>query len=614
MDKISICSFSRGKILKADSSGRSGASTFGYLKCEVIMKNLRNLITALLLLSTVTAFPMKRQQEGEPNKIASKRQKTTQHIPQEYVRTTETDSANLVKLSSKNGDTFILDLEIANKSATIKNMIEDLGTNDQTIPLANMDTDTLLDVISCLQDMDSAKLIIESLEIPALHAFILACNFLEIPELLNTAIEQYADRCTSDDALAIFQSMPSKHFSNSPDYWFPDEIKREVIHMIVQKHGLAPWVTNKIEIEQKKTLSQIGFEVYSICVSPDGQKIVSGSTDRNHTIKICDLNSGNCLHTLNDHTGSVWSVCISPDGQSIVSGSADHTIKIWNLNDGMCTNTLNGHAGQVVSVCISPDGQNIVSGSSDGTIKIWTINDGTCIHTIDSLVDSIDSVCISPDGQKIVSSLSDRSIKIWSMNNGTYINTINILAGFASSVCISPDGQKIVSASSDGTIKIWNINDGTCIHTIDSLVSSVSSICISPDGQKIVSGSYSNTIKIWDINSGKCINTCDCSRISPAYSNRNTIISICYSPDGEKIISASTYSSVWDVSLITKIEKMLNNVTLEQALALLVLMQNEGQLTCHDNTALWESYRTLPREVQELFPEQNPGEFYCSVQ
>ena len=36
--------------------------------------------------------------------------------------------------------------------------------------------------------------------------------------------------------------------------------------------------------------------------------------------------------TLKGHSGDVWSVSVSPDGKRIVSGSADETVKIWDIS------------------------------------------------------------------------------------------------------------------------------------------------------------------------------------------------------------------------------------------------------------------------------------------
>jgi hypothetical protein len=72
---------------------------------------------------------------------------------------------------------------------------------------------------------------------------------------------------------------------------------------------------------------------------------------------------------LQGHTDYVASLCIA--GNKIVSGSVDRTIRIWDINTGQCLKILHGHTGSIFSVCVA--GDRIVSGSDDNTIRIWAM-------------------------------------------------------------------------------------------------------------------------------------------------------------------------------------------------------------------------------------------------
>ncbi len=71
------------------------------------------------------------------------------------------------------------------------------------------------------------------------------------------------------------------------------------------------------------------------------------------------------------------SVAFSPDGKRIVSGSSDKTLKVWEPQTGSETLSLKGHTGSVNSVAFSPDGQRIVTGSADKTVKVWDVRTGS---------------------------------------------------------------------------------------------------------------------------------------------------------------------------------------------------------------------------------------------
>jgi WD40 repeat protein len=109
--------------------------------------------------------------------------------------------------------------------------------------------------------------------------------------------------------------------------------------------------------------------VSSVAISPDGQRIVTGSRDA--TARVWEAASGKELLTLKGHGALIWSVAFSPDGQRIVTGSQDQTAKVWDAATGKELLTFKGHSGWVFSVAFSPDGQRMVTASGDGTAKVW---------------------------------------------------------------------------------------------------------------------------------------------------------------------------------------------------------------------------------------------------
>jgi WD40 repeat protein len=56
--------------------------------------------------------------------------------------------------------------------------------------------------------------------------------------------------------------------------------------------------------------------------------------------------------TLEGHQDWVRSVCVTADGEKIISGSDDKTVKVWSMSSGECLSTLEGHRADVRSVCV----------------------------------------------------------------------------------------------------------------------------------------------------------------------------------------------------------------------------------------------------------------------
>lgn len=67
---------------------------------------------------------------------------------------------------------------------------------------------------------------------------------------------------------------------------------------------------------------------------------------------------------------------------TLSQGSFDESVRIWDVRTGSCLHTLPAHSDPVSSVDFSKDGSLIVSGSYDGLIRIWDASTGNCLKTL----------------------------------------------------------------------------------------------------------------------------------------------------------------------------------------------------------------------------------------
>ncbi|WP_437657009.1 AAA family ATPase [Sorangium sp. So ce1182] len=290
---------------------------------------------------------------------------------------------------------------------------------------------------------------------------------------------------------------------------------------------------------EERTLSGHSDAVNACAVSPDGQRIVSASSD--NTLKVWDLASGKLLSTLEGHSGAVNACAVSPDGQRIVSASYDKTLKVWDLASGKLLSTLEGHSEEVNACAVSPDGQRIVSASGDETLKVWDLASGKLLSTLEGRSGWVTACAVSPDGQRIVSASGDETLKVWDLASGKLLSTLEGHSGWVYACAVSPDGQRIVSASSDKTLKVWDLASGKLLSTLEGHSGEVIACAVSPDGQRIVSASSDKTLKVWDLASGKLLSTLEGHSVA--------VLACAVSPDGQRIVSASWDNTlkVWDL-------------------------------------------------------------------
>jgi sugar lactone lactonase YvrE len=274
--------------------------------------------------------------------------------------------------------------------------------------------------------------------------------------------------------------------------------------------------------------------VLSVCFSPDGQRLASGSWDK--TVKVWDLANAQDAPSLRGHTSYVASVSFDPDGQYLASASGDGTVKVWGVPTGQEVVTLHGHTGPVNSVCFSPDGQCLASASSDKTVGVWDADSGQNVLTLKGHADSVYCVCFSPDGRRLASASYDRTVMVWDAQTGQLVLTLQGHLGPVRSVGFSPDGQHLASASDDKTVTVWDAQTGQPVLTLQGHAGPVRSVCFSPDGRRLASASFDKTVKVWNAQTGQEIQTLQ--------GHTGSVYSVCFSLDGQRLASGSDDKTV----------------------------------------------------------------------
>ncbi|KFP87883.1 F-box/WD repeat-containing protein 7, partial [Acanthisitta chloris] len=114
----------------------------------------------------------------------------------------------------------------------------------------------------------------------------------------------------------------------------------------------------------------------------DGTHIVSGSLDT--SIRVWDVESGNCLHTLMGHQSLTSGMELRDN--ILVSGNADSTVKIWDIKTGQCLQTLQGPSKHQSAVtCLQFSSKFVVTSSDDGTVKLWDLKTGEFVRNLVAL-------------------------------------------------------------------------------------------------------------------------------------------------------------------------------------------------------------------------------------
>ena len=243
-------------------------------------------------------------------------------------------------------------------------------------------------------------------------------------------------------------------------------------------------------------LGHTGF-VWSVDISPAGDRIVSGGSDGN--IRIWDRQSGQELLLLQGYGGTVWSVDFSPEGDRIASGGSDGVVRVWDTFTGELLNPMVGHFSDVRSAAFDPSGNLIASAGRDGTVRIWNSRTGRLYHQLKGHAGWVRKAEFSPTGDRIASAGSDSLILIWDVASGSILNVIEGHNSIVWDLDFSPSGDRIAASSSEGYINIWNTENGVLSAQVNNCSYSAWSVDFSPSGDQIITGSSDGAICVLDL-------------------------------------------------------------------------------------------------------------------
>jgi WD40 repeat protein len=287
-----------------------------------------------------------------------------------------------------------------------------------------------------------------------------------------------------------------------------------------------------------KTLEGADETIAALAFDPTSQntdshyRLASGGC----TVRVWDLESGAILYDFDGHTAGVLAVAFSPDGQTVASSSLDQTIRLWNVPTvpatvpGLGRLLGEGHDPTATwTLAFSPDGQTLASGGADQTIKLWDIKTQQCYRTMRGHTGIVQSIAFSNDGLTLASAGLDQSIRMWDIQTGQCIKTWQGYSKVVFDIAFHPAGRMLVSCHGDKVLRLWDIQTGNCLNCLSGHTDRIGSVRFSPDGQMIASGGYDQTIRLWDAQTGSFLRVLH---------TQSWVNSVTFSPDSQLLASS----------------------------------------------------------------------------
>ena len=279
-----------------------------------------------------------------------------------------------------------------------------------------------------------------------------------------------------------------------------------------------------------------------MCLQFDDNILATGSYDS--TIKIWDIETGECIRTLHGHTSGIRTLQF--DDTKLISGSMDKTLRVWNWRTGECIATYQGHTGGIVGLHF--EGNILASGSVDRTVKIWNFEDKStfCLR---GHKDWVNAVRVDSASRTVFSASDDCTVRLWDLDTKRTIRIFEGHVGQVQQVTLLPaefepdddideemdDGTSstastsdlhaplpsspiptsdaawpstrpkppryMITAALDSRVCLWDVATGKCIKTFFGHVEGV--WALAGDTLRVVSGAEDRMVKVWDARTGK---------------------------------------------------------------------------------------------------------------
>ena len=288
-------------------------------------------------------------------------------------------------------------------------------------------------------------------------------------------------------------------------------------------------------------------QTYCVAFSPDGALLASGAED--HTVKLWNPATGECLATLAGHQDDVNCVAFSPDGDTLASASDDGSVGLWNVKSRSLRVLLKQHEDNVVAAKFSPNGRWLVSGDNSGVVIVWDVESGQARTWLQRHSGRIENLDVSGDNRLILTGGEEHvslgvcgaSARVWDLEQRKETWAQEFYSCSVQCVAFDPVNDGYFVGDAHGNLTIWN-RVGKQTGVIDYGSDQIKTIALSRDGSiRAVAGETKGIIV--DRNDPAW------PRSTALHGHRSTVWDLAISPDGATLASASRDGTVklWNV-------------------------------------------------------------------
>jgi len=236
----------------------------------------------------------------------------------------------------------------------------------------------------------------------------------------------------------------------------------------------------------------------------------------------------------------VTSLCFSPSGRFLVSGSEDGITRVWSPASGRLLAELGASRGPVTSLCVSPAGSHLVSCYRDGSAVVWDWRDEKIGEHVISCSSPVNALAFSSEGKYLITGSADGTLRVWNALSHKLTGTYPAHSRAVTALSLLPGGSCIASSGDDGTVQLTDFHGRRKSGVLFRHSRAIRAFCLSPGGTGYALGDESGEILLVDFLTGRVI-----ARFT---GHEGPVTGLTYSPGGRYLVSAGRDGVInyWD--------------------------------------------------------------------
>jgi WD40 repeat protein len=210
--------------------------------------------------------------------------------------------------------------------------------------------------------------------------------------------------------------------------------------------------------------------------------------------------------TLAGHTDRVWSVAFSPDGERLVSASSDGTARVWDVSDELYAQQY-VHDGAVTGIAFSGDSAHLATTSrAENVVRVWSVVSGKREWQLPIETQPVNEMRLNHDGSRLATREGPSDIRLWEVGGDLAAHTpatVTQTSQQYDTIQFTADGGQllVVNPQAPERIQRWDVSAKRLVVADD--IAGLEKITptllsVSPDGSQFAVVA-SNTLQVWDM-------------------------------------------------------------------------------------------------------------------